>query len=972
MIINKKTSLGKKQLAIIVTASVLALLIIAYVIIGAVMGATSSPSDTDTTEPPQIRDGESVYGNSAVAYPVFYESAIREIVVNSHNGTFSMSRNDGTNPFIFYYVDENGETQVYYPEICNESGFDYTALYSIDQSDSMKMYKISYLANALGFMYFGDRIDLPDRSDPEERAAALARYGLSEEDREGIEVTYVDGDGEEQTIVIFVGDRLISGIGYYFLVSGRDYIYTGINNRFDYALGGFEDFLHTRLVAEGLEADGLYEPFLASDYKQWKNRVYSKSRDDGDGIFDRVVAGATVVGRGSLDTPIYDNDALDEDSTDGYNRGTKKLLSVNLNDIKDYPEFSRLAAALTGKAVGSYEDKIVASVISDTLSVDFGDGQTATYTYHVTAVESILTANGEYLTDAAYTASGESATMLKVTYDLYLGGEKKNEAPLHGILDLSDATVPAAAIAALSAESIGDTDVTFDVTYDKNTATSKAYTYVISEILLICEIDEAGRGVYTDTVTESSVVTYRYYYMVDGVKIGSESSRTVALSEITSGDDLTIKEKLLGKGTGSTGELKALEDVIYCQVMMNFDTYTFDTVEYYVTSELMTSFEFVNASDRDPFYGESLYKNTLPAGHKNYGYALNASACETVVKLLGGISGETSQYSEGLLGAECVAVGITPANMAKYGLYAYTVYFELPRGIEVAPKEEDDADSADDYISLSNLGFTLYISEPDEDGMRYVGSDMYDIIVKIDGATFDYLDNGFADFWARRSLVMVGYEDIDNMTVDLYMDDLYGSYNLEMVHETVWISGNQHLTEKPESGGQEYDFLTVNVSMTGACTETAFSRYIESEGLTKLSLAAIYNKVAGLTGNQGLTYGHDTFGTSNFKDFLTVMFSTYYGDTLTAEEKALASEDNRLMRISFTVTDSSPYPYVYEFYRIDDRRVMVSITQTGGSGQTVMRVDDFYISTFAFKKIVRNFTELLNGVSLNPDVGYGD
>ena len=138
-----------------------------------------------------------------------------------------------------------------------------------------------------------------------------------------------------------------------------------------------------------------------------------------------------------------------------------------------------------------------------------------------------------------------------------------------------------------------------------------------------------------------------------------------------------------------------------------------------------------------------------------------------------------------------------------------------------------------------------------------------------------------------------------------------------------------------------------------------------------MSLDALYSRVAGYN-DRILYYGYDTLGTANFKEFLMVMFSTYFGDSLTAEEKKLANEDNLLMKISFNVTDSSPYPYVYSFYRIDDRRVMVSITQVGGSGQTIMRADDFYISTFAFKKIVKNFTELLNGVSLDPDEGYDD
>jgi hypothetical protein len=72
------------------------------------------------------------------------------------------------------------------------------------------------------------------------------------------------------------------------------------------------------------------------------------------------------------------------------------------------------------------------------------------------------------------------------------------------------------------------------------------------------------------------------------------------------------------------------------------------------------------------------------------------------------------------------------------------------------------------------------------------------------------------------------------------------------------------------------------------------------------------------------------------------------------------------------VPGSSAYPYVYEFYRIDDRRVMVSVYRLGTDGVHINEVSDFFISIFAFKKMVRNFVNLLNGAEINVDSGYGD
>ena len=175
--------------------------------------------------------------------------------------------------------------------------------------------------------------------------------------------------------------------------------------------------------------------------------------------------------------------------------------------------------------------------------------------------------------------------------------------------------------------------------------------------------------------------------------------------------------------------------------------------------EMIVSFEFVNASERDPFYGESIYKNTLEGENKFY--ALDSVACQNVTFLLGGVgSGSNSQQSEGLVGRETVAVGLTTEIMDRYGLYdGYTIYFELPRGISRVGGSADD--ELDDYRYLSTLGFTLYISHEQSDGTRYVASTLYDIVVKIDGAKFDYLEKSFEEYWARRNLVMIDYKLID-------------------------------------------------------------------------------------------------------------------------------------------------------------------------------------------------------------------
>ena len=98
------------------------------------------------------------------------------------------------------------------------------------------------------------------------------------------------------------------------------------------------------------------------------------------------------------------------------------------------------------------------------------------------------------------------------------------------------------------------------------------------------------------------------------------------------------------------------------------------------------------------------------------------------------------------------------------------------------------------------------------------------------------------------------------------------------------------------------------------------------------------------------------------------------------EDERVPKAENLVMRMTLLLEEStknaSPYTYVYEFYTCDgyDRRILVNIYQQDSSGNMVgdMRVSDFYISMFAFKKIVANFTGLLNAELLNTDIGYID
>ena len=67
----------------------------------------------------------------------------------------------------------------------------------------------------------------------------------------------------------------------------------------------------------------------------------------------------------------------------------------------------------------------------------------------------------------------------------------------------------------------------------------------------------------------------------------------------------------------------------------------------------------------------------------------------------------------------------------------------------------------------------------------------------------------------------------------------------------------------------------------------------------------------------------------------------------------------------------SVYDYVYEFYRTSDRRFMVKLYKENRvDGERIQEVSDFYISGFAFKKVVNAYMGILNKDNIEGEIPY--
>jgi hypothetical protein len=291
---------------------------------------------------------------------------------------------------------------------------------------------------------------------------------------------------------------------------------------------------------------------------------------------------------------------------------------------------------------------------------------------------------------------------------------------------------------------------------------------------------------------------------------------------------------------------------------------------------------------------------------------------------------------------------------------------------------EEYLDTLDDYTYYGTLGFNLYISRENPDGTRYIASEAFDLIAKIDSSKMEFLNYGFTDFYARRNLILANVKNMAEFNVEFFMDDLYGTYNGKLNHEELYVyNGKTYsksaLTAEQLSLSTKVDGVTVVIKPEGECVETEFSKALAAANTDYMSLFEFYDREY----VQG-----DTKGTDNFREFIQMIFYTYYGGTKTPEEQEeLLEGADMLMRISLSMGDFdssgsysylSAYEYVYEFYRVSDREVMVKVYQRNRTNHSDVRasVSDFYISTFAFKKIANAYLGILNKEDISIDSTY--
>lgn len=943
-----------------------------------IKNSVSGNGDKTPTVPPEIIAGEGIYRNNAVAYPVVEDKNITRITVNNStlkDGYFTFYRSEVVdNDFLFAYMD-NGEIKVYFPSICDEdSSFEYSDIYAFETEDGYgTIHRITYLTSALKTAYFGERIPLS--ADEGEREEQFKEFGF-DEGTTTITFDYKDTDGLQKTHKIVIGDALVTGAGYYFMIDDRPYVYSSLSSYYEYAMRGFYSYLKTSIIAAGLEQDSTLEPIYTPEFTHWETTLNDK---EGDIVPDK----SEVIVTANLFVPIdpslyFDDPAGYADFLNGYDYSGFSEMTVDLTSEKIDQAIKN---AIAGKAIGKYydptdstkdrDDAIIFTIISNTdasHNIAFGEKNSVKYTYKIVEIESVISEGDDAV--KAGTPVGNN-DRIKVAYYYTVDGKSQGPMLSHAIIDLTSPALPIDVVSALRAGAVGklSSPIEFTVDYDRTNANKVNYSAKITQIIEI----ENQEGKAVKEIAADSVVSFRYNLIINGVLDDEEHIGIVDLSKPEDEFETKLKDLIVGKTTSFVNITLDLEPQ-YFEVFSAFSTYEIGEIKYFITKKEIVSFSFLSNSERDPFYGDSIYENKTD---DYLLYGLNYNVCYHILQLLGGV-GENTSTSAGLSGKEIVSVGITPEKLYELGLYKHRLYFELPRNLVAIDSGDDE--TLDDYTYYEKLGFTLYIGDVQDDGTRIVASDLYDVIVKIDASTFFFLDESFVDLWARRNMLMTDVEFMQEIKIDLALDDLVGSYELDIIHQLSYITptGLQVGGNPPESYSDTFDRIKVNVTPSGECTPNMLTQLIKENNGKNCTLDFLYEQTV-KDEDKLNAYFPDTLGTTYFKEFILSMFYVDFEDSVDKAEQDFAVEECKmLMRFSIKIDtdkdgdDTDENYYTYEFYRTADRRVVVRLYEEDANGNMLQSsaVSDFYISTYGFKKIVTNFVSLMNGEEFDLESGY--
>ena len=1027
----------KKQIIILSACGALLALLLTLLLLGWLAWGWFEERQTPYT-PPTLEDGEAYYymGSTAIKdvvlmYPQLTQSDLHQIRVHNTKGEnyfFFHNKNGALDYFALGQTDNSAWTwesdDLYFPPILNEySGtFDYTSLYDgtstlpamlaavgtvvIDErikpedgvfdqqflskyglssaDDPAYFELITYLRDGRGNYLFASLVDgslLVGYDETDGKYYCITEAGTKGEEYPYGEETLTPAADTDSSTRVYVGNPTVDDTGYYLYLEGRNTVYT--------VSGGY--------LADVVERDMGY--YVAPRAVIQSESSYANQLTPYFTIFhgsftDEV--GAPVEGGMTLGFTTDSIWTVDSDTTPHsgiWEYGKYTALDLSERDLN--PLF---AAYLVGRQVGDTLDMLLpAANLAET-------GKEVSYT--LLRVEGIF--DGDTYVKTGTVSDGDGV-VISYTQPGALTGDG-TRATLYGYVDLSRTDLPQELRDLLVGQTVmSDSYLNQTWTYTYGTAHPDLYTVTV-QMEKIAGVKRPD-GTSLKVVTYGSEVELSYVFLEEGKPLGSydltlkipaeadfESDSAWVEAGYAEGTVYTMRtlaRALIGKEVKSylagDGTSSLTVDIQYpIEYIEDFTLYDGATVEFATDYEEILSFAHTNS--KSVFYGSGVYSILAPLDKTLYG--LDGDAAYKVL-----------QRFENLVGDETVDVGLDTEAMRKYGLYAYQVYYEMPRDCYSA-----DNNGSSSFFYKSKIGFHLYISEVQPDGSRYVGSDQYDIVIRFDaGDTFDFVDWDFETSWVQNNLLLISYENLRGMVFDLnYAEEEYNHvWGFDVAVDRAypypkqtWKDGElvttydymPRLFASLVDGGKgdgsaltyeelraifDYEVTTDTEDYSelpyNSQTHIQAGRYIQtiSDNLRYIYELQNGRDLDAVYGNKNTFDTVNGDGTYYLRVLLFLLNSTRYwgaaADDLTeADIAALMADDaNRTMTLALTLNDTAgkEYGYTLRFYNYSGHS-LVSITDERAGGA---ESHYFYVQAREVNRIAEAVIALTQGQEIDVD-----
>ena len=257
-----------------------------------------------------------------------------------------------------------------------------------------------------------------------------------------------------------------------------------------------------------------------------------------------------------------------------------------------------------------------------------------------------------------------------------------------------------------------------------------------------------------------------------------------------------------------------------------------------------------------------------------------------------------------MTGTETVAIGLTRETMEKFGLGHYVIYFEAPKELSYDTAEG----KTDDVLIGATEKYYLYISEKQEDGTYFVGSEQTNVVARVDGEIFAFLERSEA-WWLKDTMYTVNIGEATKLEFGFNYTDMTDKFDFVLTHD--------------RTDPQHPSLVDITYLGDGRVVNTAAFRNL---------------------------YMH----------LLTCYYTGEY-DGEVPKEDVMAGRSVLTLRV--TLSDGEVY--VYRYYPYSARHVLVSIAKEGEAEGAY-----FYILSAELEKIYRDIQTLLAGGVPDPEKQY--